>query len=414
MRHVSPRLLTVIVAACMTVSILQPFQAAGQPAGTPPAQVDQPDFGLANVTDPGDNNVVLQLNPGQSRELVIGVINAGESPITLRTYAANVISVINGGFGAGTEKDEPQGPTRWISYPAATMTLQSKQMEKRPFTVSVPKGTAPGQYIAALIVQTNESVPIPGTTAFRQIIRKAMKVTITVPGPVTPGFKLGAPTFVTEPSSRTLNIPITNTGNILVEPAGTFNVTTPDDKTVMTGPITMGVVYGGMSTGIQFSLAPQFQPGDYLISLDLKDARTGAAASIKNAKATLAPPPAPAMTETEQVPPFVVDAVSITPQGSPVQYAEVTATLTNNQQLIPAADVTLIVKRDGEKIEQYPLARNQALPQGQTKIAQRYIPKDGWKAGKWTFQVVVSAVGLGTGTRTTLATVDVPGAITVP
>lgn len=94
-----------------------------------------------------------------------------------------------------------------------------------------------------------------------------------------------------------------------------------------------------------------------------------------------------------------------------MQYADVAATITNNGQPIPTANVLLNVQRDGEDVESYPLAQNQALPQGSTDFTQRYIPVDGWQPGTYTFQLVIAAVS--GETETILATVDVEDEISV-
>jgi hypothetical protein len=106
-----------------------------------------------------------------------------------------------------------------------------------------------------------------------------------------------------------------------------------------------------------------------------------------------------------------VDQVSVTPSGDPIQYAEVSATITNNGVAIPTANVTLNVQRDGADVESYPLAQNQALPNGATEFRQRYIPVGGWQSGTWTFELVISAVN--GNTETVLATVEIIDEITI-
>jgi hypothetical protein len=147
-------------------------------------------------------------------------------------------------------------------------------------------------------------------------------------------------------------------------------------------------------------------PGDYRVSIELEDEATGAEASFDEVPVTLA------VVAEEEVQTFVVDPVSVAPNTDPVQFANVAATITNNGEAIPTANVMLNVQRDGEEVESYPLAQNQALPQGSTDFAQRYIPLDGWQEGTYTFQLVIASVS--GGTETVLATVDVVNEIVVP
>jgi hypothetical protein len=197
-----------------------------------------------------------------------------------------------------------------------------------------------------------------------------------------------------------------NTGNILVKPTGELVVTTPAGKATLTSAVAMGSVYGGLSTTIQISLPEQFPAGDYLISAILTDPDTKASAIIDKVPVALTP------LGIATAPTFVVDLVSIAANADPVQFANVSATITNNGPAIPTATVMLTVQRNGEQVESYPLAQNQALPQGSTEFTQRYVPIDGWQEGTYTFQLVIVAVS--DGTETVLSTIDVAGEIVVP
>ncbi len=376
--------------------------AEATPEGTPvPLQ-----FGIYPVGDFENRYFEVEMEAGDSMPLTAGIINAGGEPISLRTFATNAVNPPNGGFAAETEEDEPTGPTLWLDYPAQTFELVPGEDREIDFTVSVPEGTEPGQYVAALVVRTDVAIEVPGSEIFEQIIRGAVSVEITVPGPVTPGFELGTPMFSTDTAVTSLDIPVANTGNILVQPAGDLTVTTPDGAEILTSSVEMASVYGGRSTIIQISVPDQFQIGDYLVSVNLTDEATGATASIEDAPVTLAE------SEAEEAPTFVVDDASVTPNAEPVQYADVAATITNNGQAIPTANVMLNVQRDGQEVESYPLAQNQALPQGSTEFSQRYIPVDGWEEGAYTFQLVIASVS--DGTETVLATIDVADEIVVP
>lgn len=268
----------------------------------------------------------------------------------------------------------------------------------------MPPDATPGDYVAALVAQTAAPLPMQGTEMFRQIIRSAMRVTIQVPGPEQPAFSLGEPAVTEEGTSRSLDIPIMNTGNMTLKPAGELVIVTASGDESARSSIEMGSVFASDDTMIRVPIPAQFPYGEYLASLDLTDEATGASASVKDARFTIAEPEAPAA--------FAVDEASVTPHGDPVQFADVSATMVNNGSGIPTANVTLIVMRDGEEVERYPLAEGKALPQGSTGVSQRYLPIDGWESGTWTFALEVSAVS--GETETVLATVDIPDEVEVP
>ena len=78
------------------------------------------------------------------------------------------------------------------------------------------------------------------------------------------------------------------------------------------------------------------------------------------------------------------------------------------------ADVTLEVMRDGELVEEYPLATNQVLLSGENQFTDRYIPAEMWESGTYTFNLVVSAVDPNGGQETILLDQELDATIEVP
>lgn len=375
---------------------------AATPEGTP---APSPRFGVQPVGDYPNGYFEIKLKPGESTELAVNVLGVDSAPVKLRAYSTNALNMVNGGFAAGDEQDAPTGAEAWIAFKAESFELTGNEQKKISFAVSVPQDARPGQYIAAIVAQTDGPIAIPGMTTFDQIIRSAISVAITVPGDVTPGFELGTPEFTIDNAAPKLVIPVTNTGNILVKPTGELTISTKDGKEVATSPVAMGSVYGGYETTLEISLPEQLAAGDYLISGTLTDPASKVSARIEKQTATLADRDAPP-------PVFTLDPVSITPSGDPIQFADVAISVNNAGENIPTAKVVLRVSKDGKAVEDYPLAQNQALPNGTTEVSQRYIPAKGWEKGTYSFEVVVSSVS--NGTEVVLSTDVLDSTIAIP
>src|SRR5690606_5431453 len=116
---------------------------------------------------------------------------AGNEPVSTITYVADAYTLVNGGFGVEGPDDEISEPATWITYSTETLDLAPGEGLERTFTVSIPEGTAPGQYIAGLSIQTAESIAVGGSEMLRQIIKKSIAIFITVPGPETPELAIG-------------------------------------------------------------------------------------------------------------------------------------------------------------------------------------------------------------------------------
>lgn len=402
--------ITVVLAGLLAA----PFAAAGQEASTPDAEPASTRFGMYPVGNYPNGYFQVEIAPGESLSLSAGVVNAGTEPVQLRSFATNAYNPANGGFAAGEEEDEPTGSTLWLDYEATSFELAPGERVEYPFTVTVPEEAAPGEYMTSLVVRTEESLELPGSDVLRQVIRSALPVSITVPGETTSGFELGEPAFSVENPLRTLEIPVTNTGTVRVRPQGEIRVTTPDGAEVMTSTVEMSSVFGGSETVMRVALPDQMPPGDYLVSVDVTDETSGEQVVLDAVPSTLPERESrsAATPVADEGPVFDVTSVSITPNGDPVQYAEVAATIINNGSGISSANVTLIVQRDGEDVESYPLAQGQSLPAGETVFSQRYIPVDGWQAGTYSFQLMITSVS--GGTETVLSTIDVEEEIVVP
>ena len=396
-----------LAVAGMLLIGLSPFAgASAQNASATPDAFMAPEFAIFAVGEYENQWFEETIDAGTSKELIAGIRNSGSGSVSLRTYAANALNPPNGGFAAASEEDAPIGPTLWVDYAAETFALEPGEQREQPFTVTVPAGTPPGEYVVALVAQTSESLAIPGSETLRQIIRSTVSVEITVPGEMTSGLEMGHPAVTLTTAGAVLDVPVTNIGTARVRPAGMLTLADAKGKAIINEMVEMGSLYGGHTTSVRVFLPPQVPPGEYQVSLALADEATGSSDAIEDVPVTLAAP--------EQAEPlaFEVEAASVVPQGDPVQYAEVTATLTNNGPAIPTANITLNVQRDGEAVESYALASGKALAGGPTEFTDRYIPAGGWAPGTYIFQLVVSSAS--GGTETVLAPIDIEDTIVVP
>ncbi len=361
-----------------------------------------PNFGIVTVGDhPTGYFNDIEVAPGASVELTAAIVNHGESTVSLRAFKVNALSAVNGGFLAGEEGDEPMGATAWIDFPAFDLELQPGQEEQVTFSVTVPEGTPAGQYLAGIFARTTDAVPLQGAEFLTQTRGYVISVGILVPGEITRDFTLGEP----EVQDGMLSIPIANTGQYLVRPAGELTLTNTDGEVIHTSVIEMGSVYADVETTIQLPLPGQIAPGNYTLNLALVDGASGASDSLTDVVVTI--------PETVEQGELGV-SVEIAANADPIAYANVTADFVNAGPEIPAAAVTLIVLRDGVEVESFPLESFLPLPNGETELTARYIPADDWDPGTYAFQLEVSSVDRRGEDETVLLIEDVSDTIVVP
>jgi hypothetical protein len=234
----------------------QPVQLSAKPVGQPGQYFD------------------LELRPGQARRLSVALGNNGHSTVRAATYPADVYSIINGGFGAALRASPATATTRWLNYPTQQLTLPPGRAAIRTFTVTVPPGTAPGEYITSIVLENAVPLPGTGTVALNQTIRQAVAVAVRVPGPLHPSLSIGAAGHKVAAARSVIAVEVTNTGNQLLKPVATLAVHDDTGALVARARVPMDSVYAHTHTKVEITLAEALAPGDYTADLTLDDAAT--------------------------------------------------------------------------------------------------------------------------------------------
>jgi hypothetical protein len=260
-------------------------------AAVPVAALDEaPLLGLTPV-DRGGAFFEVTLEPGESTMLTVEAANFGTGEVEARTYAADVYSIINGGFGADLYAQPTSGTTLWLDYQDQVATLGPQDALVIDFEVAVPHGTPPGEYIAALVIENVEPFRGSGSVTIDQINRSAIAVAIDVPGPRRPELRIGAVGHHAVNALSVLTFAIDNPGNVHLRPSGDFGLFDASGRQLSAGPVTMDSVYAGTDTLLEAPLAQMLPEGDYCAELRLVDDETGAAAQIECTAFTVGPPP---------------------------------------------------------------------------------------------------------------------------
>ncbi len=180
------------------------------------------------------------------------------------------------------------------TYPTDVFTLAAGRTTVRPLSVTVPAEAAPGQYISSLIVEND--VPITGSGAVQldQIIRLAMTVRITVPGPLEPGLSIGAASHKVVTGNSVVSVAVANTGNEQLKPNVSFVLLDAAGMQVSKASLQMGAFYAHSDTTIEVPLAALLLPGRYTVQLVLDDAVAGARASNDAIPLAISAPDVPA------------------------------------------------------------------------------------------------------------------------
>jgi Bacterial protein of unknown function (DUF916) len=219
----------VAVAALAVVTLAMP--AAAALAG------GNGQFGLTPVPDSTGRVApyfMLKMAAGESVTDTALVSNEGQAAEKLKLSRATGVTAGNGGSAFSQEFRGCSGTGCWVSDLAGEVALPAGTEEKLPFTVRVPAGTPPGQYLAGLTVEAATPPPSVevgsnGKATARAIIieRVTVGVAVTVGELSRMTTRLRIPDVTGEaigPTAR-LNMELANTGQTFAHGTGKASCT---------------------------------------------------------------------------------------------------------------------------------------------------------------------------------------------
>jgi hypothetical protein len=209
----------VVVAAILT------FAAGASPASA----VSSGDLGIRPATE--SDFFHLTLTPGASTTATAVVSNRGASPVTLLDYPVDAHTTTQGTFAMGARTETTRGVGRWARLPGSTVTVPAASQVSIPFRLSVPRGTPPGDYAGAIIIQappvTGRTATLRGGTAVRLDVveRQGVRIYLTVAGSGRRAQKVGPLSWHRNGRVITLSQTVRNTGTVTLHPANRVSLT---------------------------------------------------------------------------------------------------------------------------------------------------------------------------------------------
>ncbi len=213
----------------------------------------------------------LAMRPGESRTLAVVLVNYGPADLAVATYAADVYTITNGGYG-GRLRGEPQtGTTTWLRYPTDVIELASGVRSRRAFSVTVPDGVAGGEYISSIVIENDQPVVGSGAIGLEHFVRQAVAVVVTVPGPRTPALAIGEASHAVVTGRSVVAVELDNGGNVRLRPVAAFELRDAAGSLVSQTSIALDTIYAHTATRLEVPLAALLQPGTYHVALALVD-----------------------------------------------------------------------------------------------------------------------------------------------
>jgi hypothetical protein len=376
------------------------------------AQSNEPLPRLELETASGDTTLVAAVEPGDTIRDQVRLGSDRATRVTLR--AVNLTSPPNGGI-VPVLSGPLTAPATWLQLETGEVELTPGSDSTRSIQVAVPNSAAPGQYLAAVTIDSRPPVVAGGQLP--QTASATLVIAITVAGTQNPAFELADPALEQPPTGPTLVIPISNTGNLTVAPAGDLTIV-PASGSPITLPLAFGPIIPGVTTTLEVPLN-DVPAGEAKVQLTLSDVATGARGETT---ATIDLPasngegpgvdvedatPSSAYAPDGEPVDVTIRNAHLTAEGVPVEFVTVSADLVNIGEPVGPVSLVMDISRDGAPTESVTLVDFASVPRASLSLNTTYVPDGGFSSGLWTFRLrLVDADGLVVAQTGTFAKLD--------
>src|SRR3954447_8220701 len=192
------------------------------------AATNGPVFGLRAVGNPKLGYFVYPLAPGGTKRGAVIVSNTGTASGTVKLFSADATT----GKTSGTVYLTDQKPVRagaWITLDKTELTLAPGAHKQVGFTVHVPQGVKPGQWVGGIVAETTHRVTGPKSKQKAKVQIRIRDLTIVavqanVPGKQAIAVKVGAVKTGGQRGFQQVITHMENDGSVLVKPLGTISI----------------------------------------------------------------------------------------------------------------------------------------------------------------------------------------------
>jgi hypothetical protein len=125
---------------------------------------------------------VREVAAGGSFHDEVAVTSSSNEPIELSVYPVDGLTGTTSGAVYANKGSLPTETGRWIAPKVTHVTLQPGKTTLVPFTVSVPRGAAPGDHLGGIAFQRAGAERSSGTFSVTQVLRAVVGVLVQVPG----------------------------------------------------------------------------------------------------------------------------------------------------------------------------------------------------------------------------------------
>ncbi len=238
------------------------------------AAAKQPVFGLRAVGSNQRGYFIFPLAAGTAGTGAVIVSNVGTASGTVRLFTTDATT----GRTTGTVYETNRTPTRagsWVKLDSTSVTLAPGAHRQVGFTVHVPAGTPPGEWVGGIVAEAARQVATSKPKNKTNVQIKIRDLTIVaveskVPGPGVVDFRIGTVAAGGRSGFQQLFVRFASQGNVLLKPTGRVSVIDSNNKVVQTLPFTMDTFLPQTAIDYPILLKTALRAGHYHAAITLR------------------------------------------------------------------------------------------------------------------------------------------------
>ena len=156
------------------------------------------------------------------------VSNTGNRAGTVKLYSADGTTGQTTGTVYLTDS-KPVHAGAWVKLAQPSVQLAPGEIKHVPFTVRVPTGSKPGQWVGGIVAETATSAKTKRSTRkagvqIRIRNQTIIAVQVNVPGPLSAAFTIGGVKTGGQRGFQQVLVHFANDGNVLLKPTGSVTI----------------------------------------------------------------------------------------------------------------------------------------------------------------------------------------------